>query len=163
MVDDKKNLDGIGKKPKKRRLGFQMVILLVMAVLIALFAWSEKERRETKQRLSKTETELQEVKKNSQLSGEEVTKRVLEEVKKVIKLPEDPAPSVATIVDVENLKKANPFFNQAKNGDHLIITSERAILYDPERKLVIDVVPVVKESPSPSPVSSPTTNPKEQN
>lgn len=66
---------------------------------------------------------------------------------------------VATIVDIESLRAGNEFYAQADNGDHLVITRNRAILYDPDRNIIVDVVPVSidqeeqnkQSSPSPSP------------
>ncbi|MBT4119868.1 MAG: hypothetical protein HOE29_03035, partial [Candidatus Peribacter sp.] len=60
-------------------------------------------------------------------------------------IPEDIEPTVATIVDVEILKEKNPFYAKAENGDHLIVTPTRAILYSSKTKKIIDVVPVQLE------------------
>lgn len=68
--------------------------------------------------------------------------RIIEEVRGLITIPEGIEPTVATIVDVEALRARNPFYNSAENGDHLIVTPTRAILYDPDAKQILDVVPV---------------------
>ena len=57
-------------------------------------------------------------------------------------------PTVATIVDVESLRKRNSFYNKAKNGDYLIVTNERAILFDAKANVILDMVPVQLEQPS---------------
>jgi len=69
----------------------------------------------------------------------------LTDVGKLIVLPDDEQPSVATIADVEKLRETEPFFNKAENGDKLIAYSKalRAILYRPSNNKIIDVVPLV--------------------
>ncbi len=52
------------------------------------------------------------------------------------------------------MRKTNDFYKKAKNGDNLIITQERAILYDPERSVIIDVVPVTIDKTTPAPTPS---------
>lgn len=67
---------------------------------------------------------------------------IIEKVRKHIDIPTDVEPTVATIVDVNALKARNDFYKNAKNGDNLIVTPTRAILYDPSRDMILDVVPV---------------------
>lgn len=77
-------------------------------------------------------------------------KAIIDKVKKHIEIPSDVEPTVATIVDVEALKSRNDFYKNAKNGDHLIVTPTRAILYDPDTDMILDVVPVQLQSPAPA-------------
>ncbi|MBP9850923.1 MAG: hypothetical protein KBC47_04485 [Candidatus Peribacteraceae bacterium] len=72
---------------------------------------------------------------------------IIERVRQHIEIPTDVEPTVATIVDVEALKSGNDFYKLAKNGDHLIVTPTRAILYDPDRDMILDVVPVQLQTP----------------
>lgn len=67
---------------------------------------------------------------------------IIAKVRRHIDLPTDPEPTVATIVDVETLRQRNAFYNNAKNGDHLIVTPTRAVLFDPDQDKIIDVIPV---------------------
>lgn len=77
-------------------------------------------------------------------------KAIIDKVKKHINIPSDVEPTVATIVDVEALKSRNDFYKNAKNGDHLIVTPTRAILYDPDTDMILDVVPVQLQAPAPA-------------
>lgn len=132
-----------------------MTILLILGIIVAvgLFVWAERQRRSAVRELTQTEQQLDEVKKSTQKSGEEVAREVLAKVRNHMEIAETPAPTVATIVDVEKLKQTNEFYQKAKNGDHLIITQNRAILYAPDRDRIIDVVPVRVNPTSPSPAS----------
>lgn len=81
-------------------------------------------------------------------------KAIIDKVREHIEIPSDVEPTVATIVDVEALRKGNEFYKNAKNGDHLIVTPTRAILYDPVKDIVLDVVPVQLEAPAQASSSS---------
>jgi len=75
-------------------------------------------------------------------------KAIIDKVRKHIEIPSDIEPTVATIVDVDALKSRNDFYKLAKNGDHLIVTPTRAILYDPDKDVILDVVPVQLQAPA---------------
>lgn len=169
----KKNI----KAPKKRRKGglFNLILIIGIIITISLFVWAEQQRREAQQKLRQTATELEELRKSAETSGQEVADRILEKVKKHMQVQMDPQPTVATIVDAQALKDANEFYQPAENGDHLVITEKRAILYDEDRDLILDVVPVTldqqkaqqeqqgdgEQSPTPegqTPSPSPSTN-----
>lgn len=81
-------------------------------------------------------------------SPEEVNKMV-EEVGKLMELPQGEVPQVATVTDVTQLQN-QPFFQRAKNGDKVLIyqASGKAILYDPQAKKIIDVT-VINLNPQP--------------
>ena len=74
-------------------------------------------------------------------------KAIVDRVRMLITIPTDVEPTVATIVDVDELKSRNDFYKNAKNGDHLIVTPTRAILFDPDKNMILDVVPVQLEGP----------------
>lgn len=62
------------------------------------------------------------------------------EVKKLIDLPKDEKPTVATVTDIDKVKD-QPFFKNAKNGDKVIIytNAKKAILYRQTEKRIIEV------------------------
>lgn len=135
------------RAPRRRRGGlFNLVLIVGIIVTISLYIWAEQERRETEQKLGQTAQELEEIKRSAQTSGQEVADQVLGKLRQHIDLPTDPQPTVATIIDADALRKTNEFYNPAKNGDHLIITEKRAILYDPKRNVILDVVPVIADA-----------------
>ncbi len=72
----------------------------------------------------------------------EKAQAIVAEVSELMKVETTPEPTVATIVDVEKLRQSNPFYNKAENGDYLIVTQTRAILYSQKEKKILDVVPV---------------------
>lgn len=115
-------------------------MLLVLA-LIALVLFLDARRRSAEKMLQDLSVRYEQ-QTGSPAQGREVAKEVVARVRKLMKIPEGVEPTVATIVDVEQLRQRNSFYNKAKNGDHLIVTADRAILYDPAANIIIDVVPV---------------------
>jgi len=89
--------------------------------------------------------------KNPQQAGQDEVKKVVEEVRKLMDLPNE-TPTLATVIDITKLKD-QPFFQKAKNGDKVLIytVAQKAILYDPTAKRVREVGPVNVGSPSAQP------------
>ncbi len=72
----------------------------------------------------------------------EVTKLVAQ-VSKIILLPENETPTVATVSDPDKLKD-QPFFARSQKGDKVLIytNSKKAILYNPTENKIVDVAPI---------------------
>jgi len=67
---------------------------------------------------------------------------LVREVGATILLP-DETPNIASIVDVDSLRKANAdFYKDAQNGDKLLIYSSKAIIYRESEGQIINVAPV---------------------
>lgn len=114
-------------------------VIIVMLVLMAtLFMLYNKERG---MRLE-VEQDYKQLSTQSGNASREEARQIVEKVKKHIVLDEGVEPTVATIVDIETLQRRNPFYKKARNGDHLIVTPQRAILYDSEKDIILDVIPV---------------------
>ena len=59
-------------------------------------------------------------------------------------------PKVVTVANVEDLRREQPFFLQAKNGDKLLVYSSRVILYNPISDKIVDVAQIrVGVTPTP--------------
>lgn len=115
-------------------------LLPVIVILLVLLAGAlEVRRREAVAELRKLSITVEEVLNQTQAT--ERARDVVERVSRLMKIPSEEA-TVATIVDVEALREQNAFYNLAENGDFLVITRSRAILYDPEENIILDVVPV---------------------
>ncbi len=68
---------------------------------------------------------------------------LIEEVSKLISLPQDEEPTIATVSDPKLLKD-QAFFANAKVGDKVLIytKAKKAILYDPVNKKIMEVAPL---------------------
>ena len=69
--------------------------------------------------------------------------RTISEVGKLMVLPTDEVPTLATVSDPSKLKD-QPFFANAKSGDKVLIYSNarKAILYSPALNKIVEVAPV---------------------
>jgi len=133
-------------KPKRVRSlkGLLRMIFVVAFLGIAGFAgWSFYSYQKTRE----------EVVRLSTLEGqEEIRKQDLENLLSRVRahmiLPEDEEPTVATITNVEALIEDQPFFDGANDGDKVLVYvgARKAIIYSPERDLVINVGAVVVDN-----------------
>jgi hypothetical protein len=108
--------------------------------------------------------------RNSQLAKhpgaaeEKEAKALASKVGKLIILPEDEVPTIATVSDPEALKNQS-FFADAKKGDKVLIYSkaQKAILYSPSVNKIVTVAPLSISNEKPTPDSSaipkPVTDP----
>ncbi len=90
------------------------------------------------------------LKKDPNIEAKEDTARLVREVGKIMELPADETPTVATISDIEKLKD-QAFFAKAENGDKLLAYGGKymqAILYRPSIHKIINVAPIVPDGQS---------------
>jgi hypothetical protein len=74
---------------------------------------------------------------------------IIDRIGKFMVVPTDEKPSVVVLRDVQSLQAQQPFYDGAKDGDILIIYSNRAIIYDPAANKLVSVSPIQQASPSP--------------
>lgn len=115
--------------------------VIVIALLI-LVVTLETRRSQAQNQLEQLTIRLEQLQTGNTSQNREAAERIVERVRTLIAIPDDVVPTVATIIDVETLRQRNPFYLKAENGDHLIVTADRAILYDPDENKIIDVLPV---------------------
>jgi len=126
-----------------------IVLLIVIVLLISggfVYYNNQKKLQDTQETISLSE---QREKENSEL---------IEKVGKLILLPTNEQPTIATITDKSQLS-TQPFFNNAVDGDKVLVyaNAKKAILYRPSTDKIIEVAPVNITSPSVSP--TPTATP----
>ncbi|MBI4022414.1 MAG: hypothetical protein HY372_03570 [Candidatus Andersenbacteria bacterium] len=149
-------VQGVSRRPRLSKLNF---ILLVGVIIIGMFLYkAEQQRREVASKLEQTSTELESVRSATKNDTAAVAQDVLQKVRKHIVVPENPLPTVASIVDIDSLKRANSFYEPASNGDYLIITERRAVLYDADADIVLDVVPVQTSGSRNTPTATPAND-----
>lgn len=128
-----------------------MLITILVLVLVGLVIVLDARRRDAENKLQNLSIRLEQLRagENTQ-QNVEVAQEILSKLRKHMVVPEAPEPTVAAIIDVETLRKRNAFYAVAKNGDYLIVTTNRAILYDPDTDRVLDVVPVQVQPKAPA-------------
>lgn len=88
-------------------------------------------------------TQVENLKKNPQQLAEQEVANLVEQVGKLVVLPEGETPTIATVTDPEKLRD-QPFFANAKVGDRVLIytNARKAILYDPVKNKILEIAPV---------------------
>ncbi|MFM2357922.1 MAG: hypothetical protein RJA61_659 [Candidatus Parcubacteria bacterium] len=88
-------------------------------------------------------SEAQKFKNNPQAQTQEEVDSLVAEVSRIILLPQDEDPTIATVSDPERLKD-QPFFAKAKAGDKVLLyaNAKKAYLYDPINKKILEVAPI---------------------
>lgn len=73
---------------------------------------------------------------------------LVSKVSKLVILPQDEVPTVATVNNVAQLRN-QPFFANAKNGYKVLIYTKaaKAILYDPVNNKIIEIAPINPSKP----------------
>jgi hypothetical protein len=84
---------------------------------------------------------------NPQVSTKDDVKKTLDQVGKLLVLPSDETPTIATVSDLSQLK-SQPFFANAQVGDKVIIYSNnhKAILWRPSDNKLVEVAPLTVNS-----------------
>lgn len=131
-----------GGKSKKlgRRLGRKKLVLVIVAILVlAALAVVGAKGYANYNKLKKENARLS----NPQEAARAETDRLKQEVGKLIELPADESPTVATVVDASKLK-SQAFFAKAENGDRVLMfpKAKKAVLYRPSTNKVIEVAPI---------------------
>ncbi len=101
---------------------------------------------------------LTSLKNNPQEAVQEQTEKLISRVGKLINLPEDEKPTIATVSDPTILKD-QPFFAKAEKGFKVLIYAQagKSILYDPFENKVIEVASInVGKQATPLPTPTPT-------
>jgi Mg2+/citrate symporter len=102
-------------------------VLFILLILSTFLYFREKNR--LSEFTTQTSTEIEEV---------------VSKVGKLILLPEDSKPSMATIQNVDVLRDEEPeFYENASNGDNILIYPDQVIIYNPTENIIINVAPIV--------------------
>mgnify|MGYP001601668169 CR=1 FL=1 len=116
--------------------------------LLALVVVMDVKRRNAENQLAQLTVRLEQLNGGNNAQNLEAAKAIVAQVAKLMVVPTDIEPTVATIVDVEKLREQNEFYNQAENDDHLIVYPTQAILYRSTLNKIVAVVPVNVQAPT---------------
>jgi len=118
------------------------IILAVIAIIAAVYFY----------------VQYSDIKANNpqQISQQEVTDLVAR-VGRLIILPTDETPTIATVTDPQPLK-SQAFFANAQKGDRVLIYTgaKKAILYNPTENKIVEVAPINIGDQTPVPAATST-------
>ncbi len=109
--------------PKNIKIAFSVLLFLaVVSTASAAYLWNKSE---SSVRAQTTEDEVE---------------KIVADVKKVLILPENETPTLATVTDLTQLRD-QPFFAKAEIGDNVLIYAEskKAVLWRPSTKMVVEI------------------------
>lgn len=125
----------LARKIRKMKRRQALLLILVLALLLTggYFAYKYNQEKTNNARLTA----------NPQAAAREEVRQLTEKVGKLIVIPTDETPTLATVSDASKLKN-QAFFAKAQNGDKVLIftKAKRAILYRPSTNKIIEVAPV---------------------
>lgn len=132
----------VPRKSKVRRRGIYVIIFALVLILGAggYFAYGKYDGlKKENARIASDNAKLA----NPQESAKLETERVKASVAKLIDVPQDEDPTIASVVDASKLSE-QAFFKNAKNGDKVVMYAQakKAILYRPDTNKIIEVAPI---------------------
>jgi hypothetical protein len=123
-----------------------VIISLTFILIIGWLYWqSQNELQKTKDQLKNQQ------KVPADVSPRDENKQLVEKVGKLIILPANEEPDIATVIDLNKLKD-QPFFAKAQVGDKVLIYSQakKAVLYRPSTNEVIELAPLLDGTNTPA-------------
>lgn len=120
--------------------GLAILTLLVLFLIAAGgFAWSYNGYAKTKKELSL----LTDPKAKEEVAKKE-TAELVNSLKRLVVLPENETPTIATVTDAAAMAQEQPFYKDAHNGDKLLVYTQarKAYIYDPTRNILVNVGPI---------------------
>ncbi|MEQ1849156.1 MAG: hypothetical protein ABL890_01040 [Candidatus Peribacteraceae bacterium] len=127
-------------------MGSKKLISLIVVVVLAGLAFINYNKRVE---LAKMIDSMSLSQTDEGVKDAERAKEIIQKVKRHMMIIGDVEPTVAQVVDADALKAKNSFYVNAVNGDYLVITPLRAILFSEKKDLILDVVPVQLTAPTP--------------
>jgi hypothetical protein len=114
------------------------LIFVIIVVILAISVWS---LNSDKSNLTK---EVASLNANPQAIVQKQTQGIIDAVGRLMQLPSNETPTVASVSDAATAKKQSAFFANARNGDKVLLyaKSGEAILYRPSTNKVILVAPL---------------------
>ena len=109
------------------------ILLIITFVSVGSGVYFYRQYRESEEQL-----------KNPTDAAKKEIQQLLAKVRKLMVLPNEEA-TVATVADVETLQKTQPFFQDAADGDKVLIfqAAKKAVIYRPSTNVIINVAPLV--------------------
>ena len=141
---DEEPKQSVPVKKKKSSLGLKVAVTVIILALLGLSGFLY--------------AQLKDAQNNPEKVSQQQVTLLVEKVSKLIALPTDEQPTVATVQDKEKLAE-QPFFSGAENGDKLLIytKAQKAIIYRESSNSLINVGPVTLDTTT-STSDTPTEN-----
>jgi len=126
--------DTANKYARLSKVLFIILILVLIALTAAIYS-----QRKTAKKIARLST----VSGQQEVVKQEIDKLVAT-VNKLIILPKNETPTIATVSNATELAKSQSFYKGASDGDKVLIyfKAEKAFIYNPNKNILINVGPV---------------------
>ena len=126
---------------RKLKNNYVLVLLVLLFLAAGYFAYHFYNRYQDFYK------QFQDLKNNPSALSKEETQALVDSVGKLVEIPKDETPTVATVLDKEKLKDQS-FFQTAENGDKVLIfvNAKKAILYRPSTNKIVEIAPVFSDT-----------------
>ena len=138
-MNERQRSDARGEMKKSNKVLWIITIVIALAgISTAVFLYMENQRIKTDPSVLTEATKK---------AADEEARSLKAKVAKLMQLPSDEDPVVATVSDKEKLKD-QPFFKEAENGDRILIFTEakKAVIYREKDNRLINVGPIAVTS-----------------
>lgn len=117
-----------------KKLVLKILGIILILIVIGLLGFGVKVFLDSQQQIKELQDKL-EISKTTETGDPKV---IVDKISHHMVLPKG-EPSLVTIANVELLKKDQPFFAPASNGDKLLVYPDKVILYSPTLDRIIDI------------------------
>lgn len=114
----------------------KIILFLVILAFLGSMAWLVWQ-------YTTVNKQLKELRESPAIQQEKVVQETLDKLKNHVVLPENQTPVVATVEDAAALQKDNTFYNEAQNGDTVVVFQSKAYLYRPSTDRIVNIGPVL--------------------
>jgi hypothetical protein len=143
-------------KPFPKVAGLTALVVVLVLAVAGLGVYASGLSSKNKQ----LESKVAKLNANPQLLVQKQTDDLIATVGKLMTLPKNETPTVANVSDAAKAKQQSAFFNNAQNGDRVLmyVKAGEAILYRPATGKIILVAPLTFNNSTAATTSSTTTS-----
>lgn len=112
-------------------------IVILLGSITAGFGYILKMYLDSRSQLSALKTQMALGASPTPANESEIVNKVASHI-----LLPDEEPKIITVQNVEELRKQQPFFEKAENGDKVLVFSQKVILYNPTLDKIIEIAQI---------------------
>lgn len=151
-----------GDKSPMGRLFLEVMLVMVLAAVGIWAIMLSSDNKDLKSKNTSLKNQVAQLNANPQIAVQKQTDDLLQKVGALMQLPTGETPTVANVSDAAAAKKQSAFFNNAQNGDRVLmyVKAGQAILYRPSTNKIILVAPLTFTGTSSPAATAPATTKK---
>ncbi len=152
-VSDVQNAQPSHREPAKKEENSAGTAAMVIVIIIAVLAVAGCVLMYLKYSIAQKKINEMATPQGQQEMAKKEVQDILKKIGAHIVIPTDEEPTIATVTDADALKKEQPFYRDAQNGDKVIIfmQAKKAIIYNEGKDILVNVGPIfVNETETPA-------------